>query len=185
MKIWEKYLTKKIYTMGERDQLIRDEGLRLFPYRCPAGKLTIGVGRNLDDNPLTADEVMVFLLSRPDLIVNNTSINEVRALLLYDFTRVGITEDEAHYLLDNDIKKVVADINYHLPWVNDHPAEVKNILTNMAFQMGINGLLKFHNTLNHIKNKNYHQAAENMKQSLWAKQTPKRAKRLIKRMAEL
>lgn len=32
------------------DQLIRDEGEKLKPYRCTAGKLTIGVGRNLDDN---------------------------------------------------------------------------------------------------------------------------------------
>ena len=31
------------------NQLVMDEGLRLKPYRCPAGKLTIGVGRNLDD----------------------------------------------------------------------------------------------------------------------------------------
>lgn len=30
-------------------QLIRHEGLRLKPYRCTAGKLTIGIGRNLDD----------------------------------------------------------------------------------------------------------------------------------------
>lgn len=29
--------------------LLLDEGLRLKPYRCTAGKLTIGYGRNLDD----------------------------------------------------------------------------------------------------------------------------------------
>ncbi len=29
--------------------LKRDEGLRLKPYRCSAGKLSIGYGRNLDD----------------------------------------------------------------------------------------------------------------------------------------
>jgi len=29
-------------------QLVRHEGLRLKPYRCTAGKLTIGYGRNLD-----------------------------------------------------------------------------------------------------------------------------------------
>jgi len=32
-----------------RKMLEVDEGLRLKPYRCTAGKLTIGVGRNLDD----------------------------------------------------------------------------------------------------------------------------------------
>lgn len=37
-------------------ELVRDEGLRLKPYRCTAGRLTIGVGRNLDDAGLTAEE---------------------------------------------------------------------------------------------------------------------------------
>lgn len=32
------------------------ESERLFPYRCSAGKLTIGVGRNLDDRGITAEE---------------------------------------------------------------------------------------------------------------------------------
>lgn len=31
------------------DELVRDEGLRLKPYKDTVGKLTIGVGRNLDD----------------------------------------------------------------------------------------------------------------------------------------
>ncbi len=32
-----------------KEQLIRHEGLRLKPYRCTSGKLTIGVSRNLED----------------------------------------------------------------------------------------------------------------------------------------
>ena len=31
-----------------KEQLVRYEGLRLKPYRCTTGKLTIGIGRNLD-----------------------------------------------------------------------------------------------------------------------------------------
>jgi lysozyme len=41
--------------------LIRHEGLRLKPYTCTAGKLTIGVGRNLDDNGITEAEAMAML----------------------------------------------------------------------------------------------------------------------------
>ncbi|NBW16869.1 MAG: lysozyme, partial [Caulobacteraceae bacterium] len=41
----------------DRAALIRQirlhEGERLKPYRCTAGKLTIGVGRNLDDRGIT------------------------------------------------------------------------------------------------------------------------------------
>ncbi len=43
------------------DQLIANEGLRLKVYRCPAGKLTIGVGRNLEDNGITKDEAVMLL----------------------------------------------------------------------------------------------------------------------------
>lgn len=43
------------------DQLLRHEGLKLQPYRCSEGKLTIGVGRNLDDNGITEKEA-VFML---------------------------------------------------------------------------------------------------------------------------
>ena len=43
------------------DQLLRHEGLKLQPYRCSEGKLTIGIGRNLDDNGITEKEA-VFML---------------------------------------------------------------------------------------------------------------------------
>lgn len=42
-------------------RLTLDEGKRHKPYRCSAGKLTIGVGRNLDDRGLTDSEI-AFLL---------------------------------------------------------------------------------------------------------------------------
>ena len=35
------------------DQIKEHEGLKLFPYKCPAGKLTIGYGHNLQDNGLS------------------------------------------------------------------------------------------------------------------------------------
>ncbi|WP_025899036.1 glycoside hydrolase family protein [Sneathiella glossodoripedis] len=43
------------------DSLVRDEGLRLKPYRCTAGKLTIGVGRNIEDNGITKAEAIILL----------------------------------------------------------------------------------------------------------------------------
>ena len=44
-----------------KEQLIRHEGLRLKLYCCTAGKLTIGVGRNLDDCGISKSEAMVLL----------------------------------------------------------------------------------------------------------------------------
>ena len=43
------------------NQLILHEGLRLKPYRCTAGKLTIGVGRNLETKGLSEEEALFYL----------------------------------------------------------------------------------------------------------------------------
>ena len=43
------------------EQLLVDEGLRLKPYRCTAGRLTIGVGRNLEDKGISESEALLLL----------------------------------------------------------------------------------------------------------------------------
>jgi len=54
------------------NMLIRHEGLKLKPYRCTAGKLTIGVGRNIEDNGITDAEARMML--RYDIEVSRTSL---------------------------------------------------------------------------------------------------------------
>ena len=168
--------------MSERKQLIFDEGLRLFPYKCTSGKITIGIGRNLEGNPLTADECMCFLLARPDLKVNNTDIKVVREMLLKSFYEKGIAESEAYYLFENDYRKVENQLQAYIPWLTNHPEEVRKILINMTFQMGINRIATFRKMIAAIKAKDYKTASEEMKDSNWYKQTTNRANRLKKRM---
>lgn len=43
------------------DQLIRHEGMMLNLYKCPSGKDTIGVGRNLTDMGITEGEALMML----------------------------------------------------------------------------------------------------------------------------
>jgi lysozyme len=173
---------------NEREQLIFDEGLRLKPYKCTEKKITIGIGRNLEDNPLSPDEVMTMLLSRPHIKVNNTEIGLLRKVLLLDFYENGITRSEAYYLFDNDVKKFSAELRKALPWVNDAPEEVQNILLNMTFNMGIRRLLTFNGpqgTLRMIQRGEYQTAAENLKKSLWYRQVTSRAERLINRLSKV
>lgn len=47
--------------MNIKDDLRRDEGLRLYPYKDSAGKWTIGYGRNLSDNGITREEAEILL----------------------------------------------------------------------------------------------------------------------------
>lgn len=94
----------------------------------------------------------------------------------------GITKDEALYLLQNDIAKVNAQLRARLPWTDKLSEARRGVLLNMAFQLGIAGLLGFKNTLSMIERGEYSKAADGMLQSLWAKQTPARAKRLSEQM---
>ncbi len=90
----------------------------------------------------------------------------------------GISKEEAYYLLSNDIKRKTVLLLDSLPWLRDHPEPVQRALANMAFQMGVHGLLKFKNTLSLIEQKRYNEAADNALKSLWARQTPNRAQRV-------
>jgi lysozyme len=47
--------------MSLKSSLKKHEGLRLKPYRCTAGKLSIGYGRNLDDVGITKEEAEILL----------------------------------------------------------------------------------------------------------------------------
>ena len=94
----------------------------------------------------------------------------------------GITKEEAAYLLGNDIEKVIAQLNKRLPWWTKLDEARRGVLVNMAFQMGIDGLLDFKNTLAMIERGDYANAAKGMLNSLWARQTPARAKRMAEQM---
>ena len=121
-----------------KEQLVRHEGLRLKPYRCTAGKLTIGIGRNLDDR--------------------------------------GISQTEAYVLLDNDIQNCEKQLLGEIPEIYNGLDEVrKSVLLNMCFNLGINGLLGFNNTLAFIGAGDWERAANGMLASKWAKQVGRRA----------
>lgn len=68
------------------------EGLRLKPYQCPAGKLTIGFGRNIEDNGITEEEASFMLDSdiarARDCLHNNlpffAGLGEVRQGVMVD-----------------------------------------------------------------------------------------------------
>lgn len=87
----------------------------------------------------------------------------------------GISDDEAEYLLDNDIDKILAGLLDALPWFEGQPEDVQTALMSMAFQMGVDGLLAFRTTLSLIQQGKYTHAADNALKSKWAAQTPVRA----------
>ncbi len=90
----------------------------------------------------------------------------------------GITEEESDFLLLNDINKVHNQLTANVDFYKDLDDVRQQVLCNMAFNLGIGGLLEFKNTLHYIKTGNWIAASQNMKQSLWYKQVGIRAERL-------
>jgi len=124
------------------------EALRLKPYKCSAGKLTIGYGRNLED--------------------------------------CGISSAEADYLFQADFNRAIQDA---MALCNKFGVNYKNlsearffVLTDMAFNMGYDRLSKFKKLFSALKKGLYDDAADEMVDSLWYKQTGNRSKTLVKMM---
>lgn len=94
--------------MTLEDQLLRDEGLRLKPYKDSVGKLTIGVGRNLDDVGISRDEAIHLLdndIERASAWLRTNlpwslNLDEVRhaALVNMAFNLGGRLEGFVHFL---------------------------------------------------------------------------------------
>ena len=67
-------------------------------------------------------------------------------------------------------------------WWRQLSDERQDVLVNMAYQLGVAGMLAFHHTLTAAQAGEYDAAAAEMLDSHWATQTPKRAKRLALQM---
>lgn len=94
----------------------------------------------------------------------------------------GITAEESAYLLANDIARKSAELDKRLSWWRELDDARQGVLLSMAFQMGVDGLLGFKNTLAMVKGGDYEAAAKGMLHSMWAKQTPERAERMAEQM---
>jgi lysozyme len=94
----------------------------------------------------------------------------------------GLSNDEIEFLLENDIKRNYEAVLKALPWMEKLSDQRQAVLIEMAFQMGVSGLLQFKRTLGSIEDGQYGEAAVEMLESKWAKQTPKRAYRMALQM---
>lgn len=97
---------------------------------------------------------------------------------------VGISTEEAHHLLANDIDHVCNDLDKRFPWWRDLSETRQRVLANMCFNMGIFSLAEFRHTLTAIQTGDFKAAAAGMLASRWAIQVGPRANRLAQMMEE-
>lgn len=94
----------------------------------------------------------------------------------------GISQDEADYLLANDITHAQTAVAQEIPWTTTLDDARFGVLVNMTFNMGIGGLLGFRRMLALLKIGDYQGAAAEMLTSGWARQVNDRAQRLARQM---
>ena len=89
-----------------------------------------------------------------------------------------LTEKEAEYLLANRVSQKHLHLLDNLDWYSDMPPEVQGVVLEMVYQLGFTGFCKFKKAISNMKDKNWKDAATEMLDSRWAKQTPNRANQL-------
>lgn len=99
-------------------------------------------------------------------------------------TKLPLSRKEAEVLLKMRLDETIEDVNSRLSHLNIRK-EAWDILYNMAYQLGVGGLLKFKKMLKALEKQDYKTAAKEGLDSLWARQTPNRARRLMAKMERL
>ena len=89
-----------------------------------------------------------------------------------------IDEDVAELILMRKLYNLQKRIASKFGWFFNSPEEVKDVVTNMCYQLGLTGFSKFKKTIYLLETEQYEEASIEMLDSLWAKQTPNRAKEL-------
>jgi lysozyme len=139
------------------ERIKSEEGLRLHPYKCPAGATTIGYGHNLDASPLPGATIQ-------------------------HLTDYGISLVGANLLVRQDIERAAQQIDAYRFFEALSPAR-QYVLIDMVFNLGLKGVEKFRRFLSSVEAGDYDSAAMHMLDSKWARQVPSRAERLAKIMA--
>lgn len=94
----------------------------------------------------------------------------------------GISEDEAQYLLANDIADHRNELLVHAPWVQGLDDVRQAVLVDMAFNLGVPGLMGFRRMLAAVREGRWQRAAAEMLDSRWANQVGSRADELARMM---
>jgi len=128
-----------------KEMLIKNEGLVCGVYTCSAGKLSCGVGRNLEAN--------------------------------------GISEEEAMFMLENDINRVVDNLDKVWEVCRTFPVPAQEVCVDCTFQMGISGFMNFRRTRALMEMGAWLEASEEVLRSKYAVQTPNRAARNSRKLA--
>jgi GH24 family phage-related lysozyme (muramidase) len=140
--------------LTQREITEQNEGKRYQVYKCTAGKNTIGIGWNIDANPLPSD------------------------IAKYLKENGHILDEHIDWLFAISINRAISDCRKLFPTYDSFSPNRKIALADFVFQLGFTGASKFKNSIAAINAGKWQEAANRMLKSDWAKQVPNRAKKV-------
>ena len=97
----------------------------------------------------------------------------------------AVSSDRVAEAFESDIEKVLRDCDILYEDFADLPEEAQQVIANMMFNMGRPRLSKFKGMKRGVDSRDWNAAADEMVDSRWYRQVPKRAKRLVRRIRAL
>ena len=136
------------------EKIKETEGFKERIYEDSLGMPTVGYGFLL--TALTADEL---------------ALNGGKA--------EPMSKDVADKILKLKLEKLTAAVFATFNWLKEKPKNIQEVVIEMAYQLGVSKVKKFVTTMHHIRVGEYRAAYQSGMNSLWAKQTPNRAKKVL------
>ena len=91
---------------------------------------------------------------------------------------IGLSEDEIDYLLQNDIDRIITELDFEYGWFSDLNEARQDAMIDISFNLGQTRLRKFQKALTAMAQSNWNTAADEFMDSKWSKQVGNRAKEL-------
>jgi lysozyme len=160
------------------DILRFEEGTENLPYLCSADKVTIGVGHNLEAfgyRGIPAKDFVGVSLGKAHEILRRRVDAKI-----YD-PSTGLTNSAINDLLLDDLQVIITQVEANFD--NILPRHYMPCLVELAFQLGINGLLGFKRAIKALEQNNIPMAIVHFLDSKWNLQTRGRSLRVMTRLA--
>ena len=87
-----------------------------------------------------------------------------------------LSKEVCDIILIEKIAELKLNITKKFDWFEHSPEVIQNAVINMCYQIGLSGFSKFKKTIYYLETEQYEEASTECLDSLWAKQTPNRAK---------
>jgi len=96
-----------------------------------------------------------------------------------------LTRAESRAIVETRLRDLDIKLKKSKPWLLKYPSEVREIIVEMNFQLGVRGTNEFKKMFAALRKRDFKTAAAEMRDSKWYRQTPNRAERMAKRMEKV